>query len=183
MALRLGRRGMPGGSSLALLLAQERGVRNYWTRPALSVEQILTWADAHHERTGEWPRMETGGPVFEAPQETWLAIDQALKQGGRGLPGGNSLARLLAAERNVPNRHKLPRFHGKEILAWAVAHHERTGAWPNLNSGPIPETCGDDWAAVDCALAMAIAACEADPPWPSFSPSAARSGTRKIFRR
>ncbi len=54
-ALRDGKRGLPGVSSLARLLASQRGRRNQRQRPALTVEQILAWADAHHERTGEWP--------------------------------------------------------------------------------------------------------------------------------
>ena len=36
--------------------------------PALSVEQILAWADAHHARTGRWPNHKSG-PIAEAPDE------------------------------------------------------------------------------------------------------------------
>ena len=66
MALRHGRRGLPGGSSLAMLLADKRGVRNTWTRPDLSIAQILMWVDAHHLKTGHWPILTTG-EVFDAP--------------------------------------------------------------------------------------------------------------------
>jgi hypothetical protein len=58
------------------------------------VEQILAWADDHHNRTGHWPN-QYAGPVAGAPGETWSAIDCALRRGLRGLPGGDSLARLL----------------------------------------------------------------------------------------
>jgi hypothetical protein len=51
-ALRQGLRGLSGGSSLAGLIARERGVRNRAAIPRLTVRQILEWADAHHERTG-----------------------------------------------------------------------------------------------------------------------------------
>ena len=57
--------------------------------------QILEWADAHYKRHGEYPK-RTSGPVDNAPGETWGAVDSALYQGGRGLPGGSSLAKLLA---------------------------------------------------------------------------------------
>jgi hypothetical protein len=36
--------------------------------------------------------------------QTWLALDSALRNGHRGLPGGDSLARLLARERGVQRR-------------------------------------------------------------------------------
>ena len=60
----------------------------------LTVAQILAWADAHFARTGEWPSANTG-LVAGAPGQSWAAIDEALRRGGRGLPGGDTLARLL----------------------------------------------------------------------------------------
>ena len=39
------------------------------------------------------------GPVAEAPEETWRAVNMALAQGHRGLPGGSSLSRLLDESR------------------------------------------------------------------------------------
>jgi hypothetical protein len=65
-------------------------------RPSLTVEQVLAWADAHHARTGRWPNPNSG-PVAGAPGEDWGDIDMALYAGYRGLPGGSSLFRLLAA--------------------------------------------------------------------------------------
>lgn len=38
------------------------------------------------------------------------------------------------------------------ILQWADAHHARNGNWPIANSGPIRESPGDSWIAVDAAL-------------------------------
>jgi hypothetical protein len=151
MALRKGLRGLPGGSSLALLLADQRGVRNCWTLPNLSIPQILAWADAFHSNTGNWPRSESG-PLAEAPGETWTAVNQALKNGFRGLPGGSSLAKLLAAERGVRNHSSVPELSRRQILDWADAHKARTGDWPKKESGPIPESPGDTWWAVDAAL-------------------------------
>jgi hypothetical protein len=64
-------------------------------RPKLTAAQILAWADDHKARTGEWPRRHSG-PVRGAPGESWVNVNQALRKGLRGLPGGDSLPRLLA---------------------------------------------------------------------------------------
>jgi hypothetical protein len=150
-ALARGRRGLPGGSSLALLLAEKREVRNAWSRPVLSVEQVLAWADAHHQRTGRWPGLDSG-PVADAVGETWHAVDGALVNGLRGLPGGFSLAELLGVERGVRNSCTMPRLSRKQVLDWATAHFRRTGDWPTRESRPIAEAPGETWHAVDAAL-------------------------------
>jgi hypothetical protein len=69
-------------------------------RSRLTVAQILAWADAHRAWAGDWPRTGSG-PVPQGPGETWRRIDNALRYGLRGLPGGSSLARLLEQERGV----------------------------------------------------------------------------------
>jgi hypothetical protein len=91
-ALRDGGRGLASGSSLSDLLRERRAKDG--VRP-LAVEQILGWADAHRSRTGEWPKARSG-PVGDAPEETWSAIDNALRRGYRGLPGDSSLSWFLA---------------------------------------------------------------------------------------
>src|SRR5262249_43987243 len=139
-------------SSLAQFLAEHRGVRNMRDLPPLSVEQILSWVDAHHERLGGWPTAKSG-QVTEAPAETWANIDQALAKGLRQLkPGGSSLARLLCDHRGVRNRKRLPKLSVEQILAWAHAHHARTGQWPTRNSGEVADTPGEMWANIDQAL-------------------------------
>src|SRR3954451_18814256 len=60
--LRDGLRGLPGQSSLARLLDEHRGVRNRLDLPALTVPQVLAWADSHHRRGGGWPT-RTSGPI------------------------------------------------------------------------------------------------------------------------
>jgi hypothetical protein len=96
--LRGGYRGLPGGDSLARLLARRLGVRNRASIPRLSVRLILRWVDAHHAATGSWPD-PASGPVAGAPGENWRAVNDALKCGYRGLPGGDSLAKVLARNR------------------------------------------------------------------------------------
>ncbi len=150
-ALRLGLRGLARGPSLAQLLAQRRGARNQTNIPPLSLNKILTWADTFFRQHGVWPK-ETSGRIPDAPGETWLAVDRALRVGVRGLKGGTSLARLLEGRRKVRNIQNLPRLTERQILAWADAHHRRTGTWPTSQSGPIARAPGETWSGVNAAL-------------------------------
>jgi hypothetical protein len=150
-ALVLGNRTLPGGFSLAQLLAKHRSVRNRAEPPKLTAEQVLAWADAHRERTGKWPSCRSGA-LTDGLGETWGAIHQALSQGLRGFPGGSSLARLLAEQRGKRNRGCLPKLTPEQIRAWAVAHRKRTGSWPTARSGPVPEAPGETWRGIEMAL-------------------------------
>jgi hypothetical protein len=150
-ALASGGRGLPGDSSLAKLLAQERGVRNRKGLPSLTHEIILAWADADYKRTGEWPERDSG-PIEDAPGETWANVNAALHAGFRGLAGGSSLARLLDEHRGVRNSQQLPALSDAQILAWADAHYERNGNWPRVLDGPIEDAPGETWSGVQNAL-------------------------------
>ncbi len=152
-ALTTGLRGLPGGSSLARLLDQRLGVRNRSQPPPLSEEQILAWADAFRRRTANWPHKELGAFV-EAPGETWSGVNKALRDGSRGLPGGGSLAQLLARRRAVPNLKALPRLTINQILTWADAHRQHTGKWPGQKTGPVDYATAETWSGVDAALRM-----------------------------
>jgi superfamily II DNA or RNA helicase len=150
-SLEAGRRGLPGESSLAKLLAQHRGARKPRQLPSLTEEQILEWADRHFQRTGGWPAV-TSGSIVDCRGETWMAVNQALERGHRGLSGGSSLAKLLAKHRDVRNRMDLPSLGIAKVLDWADAAFQRTGEWPNQFSGAITESPGDTWAGVNFAL-------------------------------
>lgn len=150
-ALSVGYRGLPGGSSLAELLAQQRGVRNLSALPDLSVTQILEWADALHRRTGRWPSYHSG-PIAGSGGETWAGVNRSLLVGGRGLPGDSSLAQLLAAHRGTRNKGDLPRLSYAQIVAWADGHFRRTGRWPRSSSGPVMDAPGETWTGVSLAL-------------------------------
>lgn len=150
-ALSKGKRGLPGGSSLAQLLKSERGVRNIADLPCLQHWEILLWADAYHERTGRWPTPKSG-PIPEAKGETWSRVNTALVDGLRGLPGGDSLARFLQRRRGVPNKHSRPRLSKKQILRWVDEHRRRTGEWPTKASGAICGADGQTWGAVNHVL-------------------------------
>jgi hypothetical protein len=150
-ALRNGNRGLPGGSSLAQLLTATRGVQNRANLPLLTELQILEWSDAHYKRTGQWPKRDSGA-VVDSVGETWMRIDNALRKGARGLPRVSSLAQLLLEARKVSYHLSQPELDENKILEWATAFRERTGQWPRVKSGPIPEAPGETWSAVNAAL-------------------------------
>lgn len=151
IALYHGRRGLAGGSSLTRLLAAKRGAPNPRQPPQLSIPQVLAWADAYHEQTGNWPVIESG-PVTPSNAETWFIIDKALRYGRRGLPSGNSLLTLLKQHRGVGRHVRKHKLHLDEVLRWADAHHSRTGKWPKITSGPIPEARDVSWYQVNTSL-------------------------------
>jgi hypothetical protein len=150
LALSQGYRGLPGGTSLAKLLAEWRGHRHRFLLPRLTANGILAWADAHRRRTGAWPNKHSG-QVTEAPGETWSGVDAALNFGWRGLRGGSSLARLLGRRRGRPNPSAKPPLTIEQILAWAEAYRTLFGAWPSKSSGPVGNR-GETWWAIDSAL-------------------------------
>lgn len=90
--LKRGARGLPEGS-LANLLSEHRGYRNIRDLPRLTRREILRWAREHFARHGCWPTSKSG--AVPGIPETWARIDDALRRGFRGLPGGSSLSRLL----------------------------------------------------------------------------------------
>jgi hypothetical protein len=142
---------MPGGTTLARLLAEQRKVRNHLALPHFTVQVILSWADAHHKRNGSWPALNSG-EIPDTNGETWNAVDSALKLGRRGLPSGSSLARLLAEFRDIRNRKALPPLTTQLIFSWTKIHRKHAGRWPTAASGPIADTNGETWNGVNWAL-------------------------------
>jgi hypothetical protein len=96
--------------------------------------------------------MSRSGAVKGAPGETWCGIDTALIQGLRGLPGGDTLPRLLARERGRHNPRGQPPLSVPKILTWADAHWRRTGRWPTAGAGSVHEVPGLTWSAINSAL-------------------------------
>ncbi len=149
-ALRCGLRGLRGKSSLAQLLDESGRKANPYNRPRFSEDMILSWADEHFKCTGEWPNTSSGR-VIGAPGERWDLIDNALKQGQRGLQGGTTLPRLLCEKLGVRNPWSPPPLTEDQIIRWAKEHRERTGSVPKRKSGAIPGT-GETWGGVNDAL-------------------------------
>src|SRR5262249_20961386 len=84
--------------------------------------------------------------------QTWCSIDNALRVGFRGLPGGDSLAQFLVRHRGHRHKRYCPRLTVNQILHWADSHRRRTGKWPQRSSGPVLEVPGETWSAIDAAL-------------------------------
>jgi hypothetical protein len=152
-ALRLGLRGLPGNSSLAILLVERRGHRHRRDLPRLTLEQILAWADAHYAATGNWPTGSSGA-VAGVPGATWRAVQTALFRGLRGLPGGTTLAQVLAKHRGHRNLRDLPELTAEQILVWGDAHRAAAGCWPTPTSGPVNGAPGETWKAIDHSLRL-----------------------------
>src|SRR5262249_12307602 len=86
------------------------------------------------------------------PGESWRAINLSLWVGLRGLPGGDSLSRLLSRKRGARTKADLPRLTVRTILLWSDLHFKRTGSWPRADSGPVASAPGGTW----CAIAHAM---------------------------
>ena len=142
---------MPGGSSLHKLLLKHRGESAKLQRPALTIPQILAWADAHHKRIGKWPTNRSDH-IHGTKDETWHAVAACLYTGIRGLPRGLSLSKLLVKHRGKSVRSPRPVLTIHQILAWADAHRKRTGRWPNHRSGQVCEARDETWRAINGAL-------------------------------
>jgi len=136
-SLQRGLRGLPSRTTLACFLEERRGKEHNLHLPFLSQKQILAWADAHFNLTGQWPQSSLG-PIAGTARETWHGVDAALRTGLRGLRGGSSLPLLLQAKHGgVRNASNLPRLTERKVVSWADDHYRRTGLWPVVASGPV----------------------------------------------
>ena len=152
-SLSQGQRGFPGGDSLPRLLHREFGVTNRLASPRLSRQRILAWADEHFAKYGKWPTVSDRRAP--AKHESWPAINAALERGSRGLPGGDSLAKLLARSRAVRRGPHAKRLSVQIIVRWAKAHKKQTGKWPTLSSGEVAGT-NERWDNLDQLLAKGL---------------------------
>jgi hypothetical protein len=94
-------------------------------------------------------------------------MDAALRQGHRRLLGDSSLLQLLVKKRGVRDPRRLAHLTEELVLYWAELHLERTGKWPQYNSGPISSFMAAPFEFVaDVSVAMIR---PADPPIACFS--------------
>ena len=149
VALRVGVRGLAGGTSLARLLARKRARKTHLDATMLTVDQILIWADEFFRRKGTWPIRSSGR--IRGTQETWARVNDALKGGYRGLPGSSSLAAVLVKHRNARTSISRPKLTEAQITEWAIAHLERHGEWPHQKSGKC-DSQAERWGSLDMAL-------------------------------
>jgi len=150
-ALRNRFRGLSVTSSLSKLLQAERNVRHRLDLPPLRIARILQWGDAYFAKTGRWPG-ESSGPIPASGGESWRTVEDALRDGTRGLPGNSSLPRLFAALRGRRNHMALSPLRIRDILAWADRHFRSTGRWPKHNTGLVSAAPHETWSGVNMAL-------------------------------
>ena len=101
----------------------------------------------------------------EVPNENWIKINSALAHGSRGLPGGDSIARLLERYRGLPGNDSLsnlldrggkkrnPQARSrptKSVLLKSIAkYHKLTGRWPiKTTKEPVPGLPDETWGSV-----------------------------------
>lgn len=95
-ALINGNRGLPGGSSLSRLMKRSNtGYSSRLEKPTLTTEAILERCVEYFVNCKKYPTRKSGAVQGGYKGDTWMAYDQALTKGARGLPGGSSLAKLL----------------------------------------------------------------------------------------
>ena len=148
-----GCRGLPRRLSLSKLLEKYRGPLVRLQRPVLTIEQILAWADAHHQRTGRWPTTRSGS-VHGTKDERWSAIASCLCSGNRGLPRGLSLRKVLVKYRRASFTTVYRPHTIAQILAWADEHHKQTGKWPGVYSGRVCAAPDETWLGISQALRL-----------------------------
>ncbi len=125
-------------------------IEGMWQKRPLTIRLILEWADRHHDRTGRWPISRSGPVVHADDGTTWEGVNTALLKGARGLPGGDSLARLLRRRRKIADARMIwPDLTRAKILEWVDDHYDRTGTWPGRESGRVLCARGIAWDTVD----------------------------------
>src|SRR5205085_7851824 len=58
--------------------------------------------------------------------------------------------------RGKRNRGDLPPLTEAQILGWADAHRSKTGQWPTTEAGPVSDSPGETWRAINLALASGL---------------------------
>jgi len=118
----------------------------------LTYKQIRGWANEHRRRTGAFPSV-LDGPIVGTNDQSWARINTALREGLRGLPGGNSLSQLLGRRAGTIRRTYKSRITIAQIEQWARVHRRTTGRWPSAGNGLV-DGAGEHlgWYAVHAAL-------------------------------
>ena len=178
-ALNLGLRGFPREWTLLAFLAE------FWRRsldeaPDFTVDQILAWSDTWFEHTAQRPTKSSGN-IPGADGIDWKIVDDTRAHGRADLPAGFSLRRLLTATRGLFHLRDQPRLTEGEILAWAHAHHKRTGTWPTRDAGWIVEAPGESWNRVNEALVQGVRGLRGGSSLPRLLAKRRKCETRQTF--
>jgi hypothetical protein len=158
-ALDKGLRGLPGGSSLAML--KER--HGFMDDNSLTEEKIVRWIRLFREKEGKWPRLHSTTVWDKDEQDNWIevkenwaAINGALDKDLRGLSGGSSLAALKERHGFMDDNS----LTEEKIVRWIRLYREKEGKWPGLLSKTVwdHDEAGnwievkESWTAINAAL-------------------------------
>ena len=137
--------------TLSDLLSKARDVWDARGKPELSDQLILKWVQDHRRITGQWP-VTSSGRVKTAANESWIALDMALRNGVRGLKGGTTLLKLVTKHRHRIGDPDIAPISEAQIRRWAAAYRRRTGRNPTRKSGKVAGA-NLTWGAIDAMLA------------------------------
>jgi hypothetical protein len=153
LALSQGFRGLPGGSSLAKLLAKHFDHATNMTKVDLTEEFILERATEHFRIFSRWPRGSDGDVIGGHPGDTWSGYHSALSKGHRGLRGGTSLGEFLLSKTGYRNHKNKQKLTESFIAEAATKYKDKNGRWPTSKSGDVEfGHPGDTWIGYDGAL-------------------------------
>ena len=139
-----GHRGLMKGRTLAVIFAPLREELRIGI--PLSKEMIIAEARAIHALHGVLPTRRTTLPP-PTLHTTWVAINVALERGLRGLPGGDSLSKLLQPLRTELGLDKT--LSEPAILAAArTFHHEHERLPSQLTTDPVPGMPHESWSKI-----------------------------------
>jgi hypothetical protein len=118
----------------------------------LTEDKVWEAAQAWYKKHGEWPTQRSRGSIPELPEDTWVQIDSAFRNGIRGLP--KSSLSIHLASRGVLNRNGKRVLQGEaEVWKVAQAWYKKHGEWPSAGDPrKISELPGYTWAAIDSLL-------------------------------
>ncbi len=107
----------------------------------IRMEQVHNAMRTFEGLNSRWPNRKDG--VVPDLGGSWLAIDEALRVGVRGLPGGSSLSKERLALIGSRSRKQLTAASVKDAI---LAHHAATGAWPNESTAGATPGVAHSWS-------------------------------------
>jgi hypothetical protein len=149
-----GLRGLPSGSSIAILLERYGLKRHKLRQPSVTISQVVSWIADFFAKYHEYPtRLDTHG-VPSHPDETWSALDDALRFGRRDLPKGMTLVKLLELHFDRPRLIANTDLDLPTLKGWAKQFHKLHGEYPRRKgeTRPVPGAPKEKWSAIISCL-------------------------------
>lgn len=127
---------------------ESRIVSRFAKSMPLTEELILQLMQEYQEKTGIWPSYKNYDTTVGG---TWCAINSLLDRGGRGLPGGTSLAELRRKITGEQYSRKFEQLSEECIWKWMQEYKEMNGKYPVQNErSECPD--GSKWIAINASL-------------------------------